>query len=124
MTMERVSHTVPAYGFIVENREGEAIAYTGDTGPTDIFWKTLNGVKVKALIAETSLPSRMEELALTTGHLTPALLEKEIAKVSPAPPTILLMHVKPQYQAEIERDVQSLGNGAIRFLVEGETFSV
>jgi len=124
VTMEKVSHTVPAYGFVVENRAGEAIAYTGDTGPTDIFWKTLNGTKVKALIAETSFPNRMEELALRTGHLTPALLEKEIAKMSPPPPVILLMHTKPQYRTEIENDVRSLGNDTIRLLVEGETLSV
>ncbi len=124
VTMERVSHTVPAYGFIVENREGEAIAYTGDTGPTELFWKKLNGTKVRGLIIETSFPNRMEELAMISGHLTPALLEKEIAKMSPAPPMILLMHAKPQYQAEIERDVQALGNRSIRFLLEGETFSV
>ncbi len=124
VTVERVDHTVPAYGVIIEDRDGAAIAYTGDTGPTGRFWKRLNRMKVKALIIETSFPNRMEELAKMSGHLTPALLEKEIAKMSPAPPTILLMHVKPQYQAEIERDVRSLGNDAIRFLREGETFSV
>ena len=124
VTMERVNHTVPSYGFVVENSAGEAIAYTGDTGPTDLFWTSLNGVKARALIVETSFPNRMEELALKSGHLTPALLEKEIAKISPAPPMILLMHAKPQYQAEIERDVQSLRNHTIRFLLEGETFSI
>ncbi len=124
VTIERVSHTVPAYGCIVENGDGDAIAYTGDTGPTDLFWKKVGAARVKALIVEASFPDRMEELALKSGHLTPALLGKEIAKISPPPPAILLMHGKPQYRAEIERDVASLGDGAIRFLAEGETLSV
>ncbi len=124
VTMAKVSHTVPAYGFVVEKRDREAIAYTGDTGPTDRFWKTLKGIPVKALIVETSFPNRMEELALKSGHLTPALLEKELAKIPHPPPTILLMHAKPQYYSEIEGDVRSLRNDGIRFLLEGETFSI
>ncbi len=124
VTMERVDHTVPAYGMIVEDPDGDVIAYTGDTGPTNRFWKRLNRARVRALIVETSFPNRMEDLALISGHLTPALLAKEIAKMRPAPPAILLMHTKPQYLSEIERDVRALGNGSIRFLMEGETFSV
>ncbi len=120
VTMEKVSHTVPAYGYILENRAGDAIAYTGDTGPTELFWRKLNGIEVKALLVETSFPNGMEKLALISGHLTPALLEKEIAKISSPPPAILLLHAKPQYRAEIENDVASLGNPAIRFLAEGE----
>lgn len=123
VTIEKVSHTVTAYGCIVENRNGETVAYTGDTGPTDLFWKKLNGTAVKALIVETSFPNRMKEFALKSGHLTPALLGQEIAKISP-PPMILLMHAKPQYRAEIEKDVASLRNHAIRFLEEGEILSI
>ncbi len=124
VSMEKVSHTVPAYGFIVENRAGEAIAYTGDTGPTDLFWKKLKGIAVKALIVETSFPNRMEELALKSGHLTPGLMEKEIAKIPVPPPMVLLMHAKPQYYAEIEGEVRSLRTDAIRFLQDGEIISV
>jgi ribonuclease BN (tRNA processing enzyme) len=32
--MEKVSHAVAAYGYIVEDRDGASVAYTGDTGPT------------------------------------------------------------------------------------------
>ncbi len=123
VTIEKVSHTVPAYGCIVENPNGEVVAYTGDTGPTDLFWKRLNGAELKALIVEASFPNRMKELALKSGHLTPTLLGQEIAKISP-PPMILLMHAKPQYRAEIEKDVASLRNRAIRFLEEGEILSI
>ena len=72
--MEKVDHSVPANGYIVEDREKAAIAYTGDTGPTERFWKRMAGRDVKALITETSFPNRLEKLALASGHLTPDLL--------------------------------------------------
>ncbi len=123
VTIEKVSHTVSAYGCIVENRSGETVAYTGDTGPTDLFWKRLNGAGIGALIVETSFPNRMNALALKSGHLTPALLARELAKIAP-PPMILLMHTKPQFRAAIAKDVAALRNRSIRFLEEGEILSI
>jgi ribonuclease BN (tRNA processing enzyme) len=96
------------------------IAYTGDTGPTDLFWKKLDLFRVSCLIVETSFPNRMEDGALRSGHLTPSLLEKEIAKMKSPPPRIYLVHAKPQYRPEIEEEVQALGREGIRFLKEGE----
>jgi cAMP phosphodiesterase len=124
VAMEKVRHTVPAYGYIVENNSKKAIAYTGDTGPTERFWERMSAHNVKCLILETSFPNRLETLALATGHLTPALLEKEIAKMSAPPPRIFVMHLKPQYLPEIEIEVQSLGIANIEFLKEGEMIQV
>ncbi len=123
VTIEKMNHTVSAYGCIVENRHGDAIAYTGDTGPTDRIWKRLNGADIKALIVETSFPNRMNALALKSGHLTPALLARELGKIAP-PPMILLTHAKPQFRAEIAKDVTALRNRTIRFLEEGEILSI
>jgi len=120
VTMERVNHTVPAYGFIVEKPGKRAIAYTGDTGPTDRFWERMAAHDVKHLIMETSFPNRLEKLALASGHLTPALLEKEIAKMARRPERIFIMHVKPQFLPEIEMEIQALGHDNIEFLKDGE----
>lgn len=114
------SHTVPSYGYILENPKGSAIAYTGDTGPTHLFWEKMGMFRVGCLIAETSLPNRLEEGALRSGHLTPSLLEKEIAKMKNPPPRIRLVHAKPRHKEEIEREVRALGRKGIRFLKEGE----
>ncbi|HZW36824.1 MAG TPA: 3',5'-cyclic-nucleotide phosphodiesterase [Candidatus Deferrimicrobiaceae bacterium] len=124
VVMEKVHHTVPAYGYIVENAANKAIAYTGDTGPTDRFWEEMAAHNVKCLIVETSFPNRLEKLALTTGHLTPSLLEKEIAKMSDPLPRIYVMHLKPQYLSEIEVEIQSLGRANIDFLKEGDVIQV
>jgi cAMP phosphodiesterase len=122
--MEKVNHTVPAYGFIVENSGKKALAYAGDTGPTDRFWEKMAAHDVKCLIVETSFPNRLENLALASGHLTPSLLEKEIGKMAAAPPRIYVMHLKPQYLAEIEVEVQALKRNNIEFLKQGELIQV
>ena len=124
LVMIRVNHTVPAYGIILIGPGGEGIAYTGDTGPTDRFWKKVDRYRVKHLIAESSFPNRLEELALKTGHLTPALLQKEIAKMKNPPPKIYLMHAKPQYFPEIEKEIQGIARNSIRYLKEGEVLTI
>jgi len=124
VTMEKVHHTVPAYGYIVEKAGKKSIAYTGDTGPTDRFWERMAAHDVKCLIIETSFPNRLEKLALASGHLTPSLLEKEIAKMSPPPDKILVMHLKPQYLQEIEVEIQALGHENIDFLKDGEVITI
>jgi ribonuclease BN (tRNA processing enzyme) len=120
ITMERVHHTVPAYGYIVQDAEGTTIAYTGDTGPTERFWKRMAAHDVKILITETSFPNRMESISLASGHLTPALLGKEIAKMRRPPRWIRIMHLKPQFLQEIEEEVRALGFDNIEFLRDGQ----
>jgi len=124
ITMERVHHTVPAYGFIVERRRNKAIAYTGDTGPTERFWKRMAACNVKHLIMETSFPNRLEKVALASGHLTAALLEREIAKMPRVPKMIFIMHVKPQFRDEVEREIKALGRRNIEFLEDGEVILI
>ncbi|HEY6001164.1 MAG TPA: 3',5'-cyclic-nucleotide phosphodiesterase [bacterium] len=120
ITMERVAHPVPAYGYIVETPEKKALAYTGDTGPTERFWGRVSRRGVKYVITEASLPNRLERLALAYGHLTPALLEREIAKLSRPPKKIFVMHLKPQFAQEIEAEIQGLRRKDIEFLKDGE----
>lgn len=124
VTMEKVNHPVPAYGYIIEKAGKKAIAYTGDTGPTDRFWERMSEREVKYLITETSFPNRLEKLALATGHLTPSLLEREISKMSRPPEKIFIMHIKPQFHHEIELEVQALGRNNIEFLKDGEVILI
>ena len=124
VTMEKVHHAVPAYGYIIEKAGGKSIAYTGDTGPTHRFWERMAAHEVKYLIMETSFPNRLEKLALATGHLTPSLLEGEIAKMSRPPEKIFIMHLKPQFLQEIEMEIQALEHGNIEFLKDGEVILI
>lgn len=124
VAMEKVSHAVAAYGYIVEDRDGASVAYTGDTGPTVRFWKRMAAHDVRALITEASFPNRLEKLALASGHLTPNLLGREIAKMSPQPAKIYVMHLKPQFEQEIESEIHALGHDNIGFLRSGEGIRV
>jgi len=122
--MQKVHHTVPAYGYIILQGNGTAVAYTGDTGPTDLFWRLMSSHDVQCLIVEVSFPNRLGELALISGHLTPALLEKEIGKMSPCPSRIFVMHIKPQYHGEIEKEVHALRRNGVELLKEGSTITI
>ena len=124
LVLVKVNHTVPAYGIILTGQEGKSIAYTGDTGPTDRFWKKVEKYRVEHLIAESSFPNRLEQLARKTGHLTPSLLDAEIRKMKKPPKHIYLMHAKPQYFPEIDHEVRGLTRNSIRYLRQGEVLSI
>ena len=91
-----VNHTVASYGYIIEDPHGNAVVYTGDTGPTESLWKKMNQHNAGVLICEVSFPDSMKGLALKTGHLTPSLLGEEMKKMSGVPERIYITHVKPQ----------------------------
>jgi ribonuclease BN (tRNA processing enzyme) len=39
VTAFKVHHTTPAIGYLLKNREGKKLLYTGDTGPTKAIWR-------------------------------------------------------------------------------------
>lgn len=104
-----VSHTIDCAGFVVETEQG-AIAYSGDTGPTDRFWQVLDSTpNLRAMLIEVSFPDRESGLARVSGHYTPASLALDLAKFSRAASTpTLLYHIKPYYQREVETECARL----------------
>ncbi len=121
----RVNHSVPAVGYRIEEiKRGRlrALVYSGDTGPTESLWSFADGADV--LIVETSFPSRMESLAIKTGHLTPALLRKELKKIRQLPKHIYITHPKPQYLDIIKRELEAIDIPNIRLLKGGETINI
>src|SRR2546428_2543367 len=66
-----VHHPVYSVGYIIESRAG-AIAFSGDTGPTDELWRAINATpNLRAVFLELSFPNTMQWLADLSGHLTP-----------------------------------------------------
>jgi 3',5'-cyclic-nucleotide phosphodiesterase len=100
-----VDHTIEAASLIIEGPSG-AIAYSGDTGPTDRMWEVLNEVKdLRALLMEVSFPNREQGLATASGHHTPKTLALDLKKYrSPDALPTLLYHIKPVFEAEVERE--------------------
>jgi ribonuclease BN (tRNA processing enzyme) len=120
----KVNHTVPAYGYLIQNSSNTAVVYTGDTGPTEGLWRLMSRHRVEALIVEVSFPDEMLELALTSGHLTPSLLSAEMKKMTSIPKRIYINHLKPVYKDTIKRQLGDLDHPDIQVLEDGMVLSL
>ncbi|MDP9002066.1 MAG: 3',5'-cyclic-nucleotide phosphodiesterase [Myxococcota bacterium] len=104
-----VNHTVDCSAFTVR-RDNRTLAYSGDTGPTDRLWQVLSATEgLKALLMEVSFPNDEARLARLSGHHTPETLARDLRKLPKAEdlPT-LLYHIKPRFQAKVERECARL----------------
>jgi ribonuclease BN (tRNA processing enzyme) len=119
-----VNHSVPATGYLVEDKRKRRFFYTGDTGATDATWRKIGEQPIHCLFIEASFPNQMEEIAIRTGHLTPRLLKKEISKIKPIPEKIFVIHIKPQYSKTIKGELQKLKIKELRTLREGAIIHV
>jgi ribonuclease BN (tRNA processing enzyme) len=120
----KVNHTVPAYGYMVQDPANHSIIYTGDTGPTQRIWKRMNNHNVKAIIIEVSFPDEMVDLALASGHMTPSLLRSEMQKMPHLPERIYITHLKPYYKKSIEQQLATIEGCRIEVLENGMVFTV
>jgi ribonuclease BN (tRNA processing enzyme) len=119
----RVSHAVPASGYVIEGKDGKRLLYTGDTGPTEDIWQeTEKGID--CAIIEVSMPNRMRRMAVMTGHLTAGLLKEELKKMSGIPRKILVTHPKPQYLERIRQEIGNLGMSNIKLIKEGREYRI
>jgi 3',5'-cyclic-nucleotide phosphodiesterase len=118
-----VSHTIETAAFIVEGPAG-AIAYSGDTGPTDRMWEVLNDMpNLRAMMMEVSFPDREQRLATSSGHHTPRTLGADMAKFrAPKDLPTLLYHIKPVFQAEVEKECAALPGLNLQVLQIGDHY--
>ncbi len=118
-----VDHTIEAASFVIEGPDG-AVAYSGDTGPTNRMWEVLNAQPdLKALLMEVSFPNSEGALARVSGHHTPATLARDLAKFrAPGDLPTLLYHIKPFFQAEVERECAGLAGLSLEVCQIGDHF--
>jgi len=124
VTPYRVCHSVPAVGYLVEDRHRRRFFYTGDTGPTEETWKRLRGVKIHCLLIDVSFPNGMKGIALRSKHFIPDMLRDELSKIDPPPERIYVTHLKPQYERLIRKELDRLGVNNLSLLRDGETIRV
>jgi ribonuclease BN (tRNA processing enzyme) len=118
-----VNHSVPTVGYQVISADGKAVFYTSDTGPglTDCWQK----VSPQLLIIEVTLPNKYEQYAREAGHLTPALLQQELASFHQLKgylPQVILVHMSPNLEKEIAAEVAAVAsalNNPIALAYEG-----
>ena len=117
LTAVPVEHTIPTAGVIIES-EGQAIVFTGDTGPTGAIWRRVNKTaSVIAMVTEASLPNDFAEEAKENGHLTPEMFGHELAKVEVDAP-LYASHRKLPYERKIESEIRNIRDRRARILVE------
>ncbi|MBI5193358.1 MAG: 3',5'-cyclic-nucleotide phosphodiesterase [Nitrospirae bacterium] len=126
----KVSHPVPAAGYIIE-KGGKRLIFTGDTGPTDKTWNEVNSVMrdmvracIDAIIIEVSFPNSMEEFAIKCGHLTPGLLFRELKQLNNLPKKIFITHPKKQYYKTIKDEIKKLRMPEIEMLSDGMVIEI
>ncbi len=117
LTAVAVEHQIPAYGVLIEIG-GQAITFTGDTGPTQEIWKRTNKTPhVVAVITEASFPNDQQELADETAHLSPQTFGEELKKISVDAP-VYASHRKIPYERDIESQIRNLRDRRARVLLE------
>jgi ribonuclease BN (tRNA processing enzyme) len=116
-----VTHTIDTCAFIVD-KGGMSVAYSGDTGPTDRLWEVLNKEKdLRALLMEVSFPNEQQHVATMSGHHTPQTLLPDLLKYkNPKELPILLYHIKPAFQAVVEKQCARLKGVELSVLSLGE----
>ena len=115
-----VAHPVESVGFVLSDGD-DTIAISGDTGPTTAFWEAVNAAEnVRALLVETSFPTRLQAIADVSGHLTPRTLAGELSKLERDGFPVYLYHLKPAFISELKRELSSMKLHGVRILATGE----
>lgn len=125
-------HPVPSAAFIL-SRGDASYLHLGDTGPTEEIWKRgkalLDAGKLRAVSVEVSFPDGKQALAVQTGHLTPALLMKELAKLTGTEATpsaiakalrgvqIIAIHIKGGDYDTVVRELNALQRAGLRIVI-------
>ena len=119
-----VHHPVYSVGYIVEGREG-AVAFSGDTGPTEELWRAINTTPdLKAVFLEVSFPSTLQWLADVSGHLTPRTVMSELAKLDRRGARIYLYHLKPAVIDEVKAEIKALRKDYLHVCELDEVYSI
>jgi len=119
-----VHHPVYSVGYIIEGPTG-AIAFSGDTGPTEELWKAINATpNVKAVFVELSFPNSLQWLADISGHLTPRTVMSELEKLDRRGAKIYLYHLKPSVVNEVKKEIAALGHDYLQICELDDVYSV
>lgn len=108
ITPIKMCHGVPSCGYKISKNGFDTIV-TCDTGVCDNLLKEIEESKnLKNLVIECSFPSRFEKLAFDSMHLTPALIERELKKLSHTNFNIYINHLKPFYMQEMVEEIKAI----------------
>jgi ribonuclease BN (tRNA processing enzyme) len=111
------NHTVPAVGYHLFGPQG-ALVFSGDSWPTDEFWRVVNGIRdLRWLIIETAFSNKERDLAITAKHLYPIELGEQLKSLKKEP-QVLITHLKPSDAETIAREIDAWAGRAMPKLLE------
>ena len=120
ITSINVNHSIPNVGLIVESAT-TAVVFTSDTWKTQEIWTAASQLpNIAAVIIECSFPDALEKLAQASGHLTPATVKGEIAKLNRKVQTYCV-HLKPSVREIVAREIKLLGED-FKIMEIGKTY--
>ncbi|MCF6178438.1 MAG: 3',5'-cyclic-nucleotide phosphodiesterase [Geopsychrobacter sp.] len=124
VSWRQTNHPVYTVGYLFETDE-VAFLYSGDTCDTEEIWQLgRNCDKLRCAFIETSFPNRLADLAVRSGHMTPAMLEKQLAKLDRDEVPVYIFHMKQQYLDELQRELEQLPHSQLTVLGGGEIYEI
>ena len=107
VTAVPVRHTVPTFGYIVEDGTS-AFVFSADTAPTEEIWQRANRTpNLKLVFLEVTFPDELAWLADVAKHLTPSLFLAEARKLQ-QPVTVIAIHLHPRHRRQVIRELRAL----------------
>jgi HD-GYP domain-containing protein (c-di-GMP phosphodiesterase class II)/ribonuclease BN (tRNA processing enzyme) len=98
-----VEHSVKTFGYIINNE----YLISGDTKLCDNLIKTINNYKPSHLLIECSFPTKMQNIADISKHMTPKDISNLI-NLFKYNPKIFIYHIKPVFKRVIEKELENL----------------
>ena len=100
------NHTASSSGFLIKKVD-HTLLYTSDTYCCNSIWERVNkDLSITTVITDVSFPSSFSELAKSSKHLTPKLLEEELKQLKRDDVTIHINHLKPSYQKSVTTEIE------------------
>lgn len=121
---ERANHVVFTAGYLLR-QDDRAVFFSGDTTETEALWALPRAcAALRLAFIETSFPNRLEKVAQVSGHLTPAMLQRELVKLAKPALPVKVFHMKPQFLDELLPELHALADPRLQVLSGGEVFTV
>ncbi|HZI18367.1 MAG TPA: 3',5'-cyclic-nucleotide phosphodiesterase [Pyrinomonadaceae bacterium] len=122
VTAVPVNHIVPTVGLVFGDGRS-TVAFSGDTAETEEFWRLINRApRLDALLIEASFPNSMHKLAVASGHLTPEMVGRELAKLEHDGIDVLAMHLKPSFRLQLVAELEALGHPRLSVMEPGRVY--
>ena len=117
----KTDHTVASCGYIVTKNRSSVIISLDTFNLESTIEKIDTKKEITTLVVECSFPSRMEQLAYDSKHLTPKLLFEKLKVMKNKEISICINHIKPLFLEEIRDEIAYLkGDYRVKILKDGE----